>query len=308
METMDWRLDESISPQSQKQTTDLLPAACSVSATTTVSDAAGATALAACATFTGSIAMASNSAGQMTFDGITIITGDLVGYGTNNITGVSAATLQSIGGALGLSSMTAVSSLNFPDLTSVGTLNWTALGPNLQTLTFTKGITTVGTLNIADTYIQSLTGINPTTATAVSLGQNLYLTTIDLPLKTVTGALSITANANGASMVTLSELEMAGSLTVNNVTSLMLPALNNVTNLFSLAGNKFTSMSLPNFTTSTGFAIDNNDEMTNFTVPAYTVSSGGVSVQNNTALVGTVSFPVLTRVNGAVEVLGDFDA
>lgn len=280
-------------------------AQCSVSATTTLEAAADATAISGCTTFSGSIAMASSVSGAVDFGGITKITGSLLAMNADNITSITANALQSIGQTFEVQSGTILTTLAFPALTSVKSLQWIVIGPYMQQPSF-GALTTVKSLNIRDTFLQSLTGISLETADTIYIAQNNHLTSISMPLTSVSTMLTLQDNANGQSAASFPNLVTAGGIDIRNTSSLDLSALRNVTDAFSITGNTFTNLSLPAFTTSNGFAVDNNNYMTSLSAPKYTSTAGAFSVQNNTDLTGTITFPKLAQVAGAATILGSF--
>jgi hypothetical protein len=98
-----------------------------------------ATALAACKTFSGSIAVSTAFSGSMALDSVQQITGDLVAANSSELIELSGSDLQTIGGSFKLEALQLLTTLNFPKLSKVEALQWNAL-PNLQDVGFTQGI------------------------------------------------------------------------------------------------------------------------------------------------------------------------
>ena len=239
-------------------------------------------------------------------DGMQHLTGSLTGTSITNVTSISGSTLQTIGGNLTLASGTLLNSLNFPALSSVGGISFTALGPGYQNLGF-GNVSQIGGLSIIDTYLQSLTGISMTSGNAIDIAQNQYLNNITLETKTLTGLLSLSANANGQAAVSLPDLTSAGGIDIRNASSVALPVLANTTSGdVSLVGNNFQSLSLPALTSTNGLTVENNNQMSNMSVPKLGNVGASVNVWNNSALTGAINFPVLTNVVGSVYVVGAY--
>lgn len=274
------------------------------SATTTLSSAADATAISGCSTYTGSIALATSITGDITLNGIQTVTGSLLGPTIGNMTSLTSTTMTSIGGNLTLANGANLNYLSFPLMTSVGALSLSVLGPQYQATGFTN-LSSVPSLTIQNTYLQSLAGITvANTASNVIISQNVLLTNVTLSPKQVSGALSVTDN-NGVNL-NMPYLLTAGVITVTNVASLAMPALQNATGAVYLESSYYTTLSLPNITQSAGMTIYNNSAMTNFTLPAYAITSASIDVHANPALTGTISLPALTTVDGTGNFTGAF--
>jgi hypothetical protein len=192
-------------------------------------------------------------------------------------------------------------------LTSVGSLTFHTIGPNLQQLTgWTQGLRNVGALDIQDTFLGNLNGINLTSAQSITIANNQYLTNIDIPLTSLSGALTLNANAAGRTVATFNNLTSVGSIAISNCSTVGLAALANATGNVALNSNNFPNLTLPNFGSSNGLTINNNNMMTRLDLPAYAQDSGALSIQNNTMLGGTISLPALIRVAGAANIVGAY--
>jgi len=275
-------------------------------ATATIQNGGDATALASCQTFTGSIAIATSTFGDLDFSGIRQITGSLVANGARNVTSITAANLATIGGALDLEGLIGIGALNFGNLTSVGSLTFQTLGNNLQVLNWGSGLKTVGALNIQDTFLQNLNGINLTSAQSINIANNQYLTDINIPLTTISGAIILNANAAGRTAASFGNLTSAGSVSISNCSTVNLASLANTTGLVALTSNGFANLSLPALASSNGLIITNNNQMTALSLPSYATDNGALSVENNTMFQGPINLPSLVRVSGAAVFRGAF--
>jgi len=221
------------------------------------------------------------------------------------VTSISADSLATIGGQFHLDTLTAMTGLTFARLATVNSLVWNAL-PQLQGINFNTGLQTVGQLDIRNTGLQSLSGINLKTASSIYISNNVYLTSINMQLKTVSGAMTLDSNANGNLTANFPNLIGASAITIANTSELTINSLEYVNKTFALYGNSFQTVAMPNLTTTGDFVLDNNDQMTNFTIPSLTTVNGVLSVENNTAYTGDITFPKVTRVTGALIVQGGF--
>lgn len=277
-----------------------------VQPTATIQNGGDATALSGCQTFTGSIVIASSTPGDLDFSGIRQITGSLSAQGARNVTSITASTLGTVGNALDLEGLIGLNALNFGNLTSVGSLTFHTLGPNLQVLNWGTGLKTVGALDIQDTFLQNLNGINLTSAQSINIANNQYLTDINIPLTSITGAINLNANAAGRTAASFGNLTSAGSISISNCSTVNLAALMNTTGQVALTSNGFSNLSLTQLYSSNGLIIQNNNQMTALSLPAYNTDNGALSIENNTMLQSAISLPALVKVSGAAVFRGSF--
>lgn len=274
------------------------------SGTSTLQSAADASALSSCSTFSGSIAIATGTTDSIALNGINRITGSLTADNVTEMTELSADSLQIIDDSFTLNSLTILSTLNFPELTSVATIDWTAL-PALQGLSFTTGVQTAGTVSIINTQLATLDGIDLTTVDSMTITNNNYLDDIDMQIGNITTALIIEANGRNVT-ASFPNLIWAYNITLANVTEIDIPSLASLNGSMGIYANYFTSISAPNLTTVGGsLSFQSNEDMTNMSFPELKTVNGGLDVVNNTAL-KTIDFPALETVGGAVDFEGNF--
>lgn len=230
----------------------------------------------------------------------------MTAQGARNVTSITASTLGTVGNALDLEGLIGLGALNFGNLTSVGSLTFHTLGPNLQVLNWGSGLKTVGALDIQDTFLQNLNGINLTSAQSINIANNQYLTDINIPLTTITGAINLNSNSAGRTAASFGNLTSAGSISISNCSTVNLASLMNTTGQVALTSNGFSNLSLPLLYSSNGLIIQNNNQMTALSLPAYNIDNGALSVENNTMFQSAITLPALTRVSGAAVFRGAF--
>jgi hypothetical protein len=282
------------------------PTQCS-QATATVASQADASTLAECTTFTGDVLITEAAAGVITLTGIDQITGSLLVDSAAGLTSLIAPTLNSISEIFNLTGLTILSTLSFPELTSVGSIFWKTL-PELDSLTFSSTVNKASVVNIQDTQLTSLDGISLDTVGTLVISNNRMLTDIKLAAVTnVTTSLEIDSNGQGLT-VELPLLESSeGDLTFRNATSISIPALSSVVGTLSFLFNSIESISAPNLTTVTGLAINGNPSLGNISFEKLqTIGGGGIQVENNTILTDISGFNSLTKISGALNILGNF--
>lgn len=277
-------------------------ATCSRSATLTITNSADTASLATCETYTGSIAIAT-AVPAVTLDGPKRITGNLIVNSNGTLGSLEAADLRIIDGTFSLQNLDNLGSVSMPELTQVKQLKFAALGQNFLSLGFTSGLKQVDDLSIADTFLQSLTGIELDTAGTFEVVSNALLSNLTMSLRNTTGGLSIRGNKAGLAVV-LNNLKSTGDLNINNCASVQLNSLVNVTGIASFYGNNFKTLSLPNLTNTNGFTL-NNSEVGNFSVPKLQ-NTESLNIALVPQLDGALNFPSLAIIRGATFINGSF--
>ncbi|KAI4834145.1 GPI-anchored cell wall organization protein Ecm33 [Aureobasidium sp. EXF-8845] len=281
---------------------------CSVSGTTTIQSPADASALSACSTFSGSIAIASGLGAPVSIPGVRRITGDLVATNNSQIPSISADSLQIIGGAFKLNELQILSTLSFPQLSQVDSIQWNALA-GLQLLSFTTGVSQASELNIQNTQLQTLDGINLAVVDTVFITNNNYLNDISMQLGNITTSLNIESNGGNVSAI-FPNLIWANNMTFRNVSTIALNSLTTVNGSLGFYSNEFESLQCANLTTvgsnKGDLTIVSNQNLNNVSFPQLKKVGGGLSIQNNTDLMVIDGFPKLATITGAFDLYGDF--
>ncbi|KAK9369292.1 hypothetical protein V1509DRAFT_483179 [Lipomyces kononenkoae] len=259
--------------------------------------------LSGCTTFGGDIILSPTLA-TATINGIQTINGNLICTNNTQITSITAPVLQTIGGTFQLQELTILNSLNFPRLTSVGSINWVTL-PAVSGLGFTTGVTSCQDVYISDTDLNTLNGLSLTSVSKLDLNNNLNLNVVNMGLTEATYQVDISYNGNTA--ISFPNLVWAYNLTFQDVSSISTPSLAVVNASYLLISNVFSSFSAPNLTTVGGLSIDDNMSLTNMSFPKLTTVGGsGLQVANNTKLTSISGFPNLSTINGALDLEGNF--
>jgi len=280
---------------------------CSNTATTTIQSQADATAIAACRIYQGSIAIADSTVDNIDLSGLSTITGDLIASNVTQITQLTASQLSVIGGAFNLLDMTRLSTLNFPSLVNVGSITWNGL-PALQQLSFTQGVQQLKSLDIENTQLNSLTGINLETAGSITIVNNYYLNDITMQLGNVTEQLTI--SYNGAKLnVQFPNLVWANNATIRGADQISTPSLSSVNGSLGFYMGTFSSYSAPNLTNVGGaLSFVSNAGVSNISMPELTTVGQALYIVNDTSLTTIDGFPSLKTVGGNVLAVGTFDS
>lgn len=220
------------------------------------------------------------------------------------MTSLSGKDLNSIGGSMSLTSLTILSTLSFPQLTSVKSIQWAHLTA-LQQLGFTAGITTAESVLITDTQLSTLDGIDLKTVESLDINNNQYLTVINTDIVNITASLDINANAQSLK-VEFPKLTFAFNMTLRNISSISIPLLESVNTTLGFYGNYMTDIKAPNLTSVGGdLAIVGNGQLQNISFPELTTVSGGVTIANNSNLMSIDGFTSL-KTTGAINMSGNF--
>lgn len=277
---------------------------CSVSATTTIQNAGDATALASCKTFSGSIAIATGTTDDIALNGIKKLDGNLVSSDNANMKRISADSLEEIDGTMTLDGLTRLYAVEFPKLKKVQGIKWNAL-PNLQTIGFTAEVTEADKINIQNTAIRSLKGINIEKVDTIFIANNGYINEVNMQLGNVSDSMTFADN-NEALKITLPNLIWATNMTFRFVGSLEMPSLESLNGSLGLYNNGFESFSAPNLTSiGEALAIVANEKVSNISFPLLTKINDNLQIANNTNLSMIDGFPKLKSVGGAFDISGN---
>lgn len=274
-------------------------------ATATINSAADATALADCSTISGAVLIGTAASGTIDISGPQQITGDLIVENAGALTTLSSSSIGTIGGQFLLNNLTILSTLQFTDLVSVGSISWTAL-PALPQLTFTAVVKKAASVLITNTFLSTLDGINLDTVATLDINNNNRLKTFSTQVANITQLLNVASNGMDLD-VSFPNLIWAANMTLRNVSSVSLPSLATVNGSLGFYGNYLDSISAPNLTavTSGSLAMVANSDLANISMPLLKTVGGGVQIANNSALDG-ISFPLLATVGGAIDFSGNF--
>ncbi|QIW97020.1 hypothetical protein AMS68_002538 [Peltaster fructicola] len=280
---------------------------CSISSTTTIQNSGDGRALASCTTFSGSIAIATGTTDTIDLSGIQEITGSLTADSARMLPGLVSTDMTTIGSSFTLSNLSVLSTLTFPSLSSVQTIDWNGL-PALQGLTFTKGVQMASSLSVQNTQLGSLSGINLAQVDTVVIANNGYLNDINMQLGNVTNNLRLQANG-GKVVATFPNLIWANNLDINNVTTFSVPSLAAVNKTLNLQSDYFTSFSAANLTSiGQDLIIKDCSQLNNLSFPLLTTVTAALTVANNSKLTQISGFPQLNFVGGALDFTGNFSS
>jgi len=198
-----------------------------------------------------------------------------------------------------------LTSLSMPKLTSVGDLSLAGL-PNLSQLGFDKNVAQCKTLNIQNTFLSSLNGINLQNVNSIYIANNRMLQSLSFQVTSVPQSIILLANGDQF-QVNFPNLETASNITFRSCKSVTIPSLKNVTGNLGFYENGFGTLDCANLT-SVGqtLAINANPSLTEIDMPNLKTIGGGFQIQNNTQL-NNASFPAIQTIGGAFDFYGGFN-
>jgi hypothetical protein len=228
----------------------------------------------------------------------------LVADGATNLTSLGGDSLQSIGGKFTLNNLQLLTTLSFPFLKSAGDLSFQGL-PNLGSLGFSATIQSLTSLNIQNTFLGSLAGLNPQTISSIYIANNRMLQSLSFQVSSVSQSINVQSNGDQFN-VQFPNLQTAQNITFRNCPTISIPSLMNVTGSLGFYENSLTTISAVNLTSvGQSLAITANPNLNNISFPAVTTIGGGFQVQNNTNL-QQVTVPNLQTIGGALDFYGGF--
>ena len=285
-----------------------LLAACSATATATIESAGDAAALATCTTYSGSIAVATGVAEDIDLGSIKVIKGDLSIEGNTVIKRFGGANLQTVSGKVNLDKVSEIVALSFPRLTEVDTLILKGC-PNLLELEFTTGISKCDHLDIENTGLQNLNGINLDEAADIFIANNKQIDTINFSnITNITDFLTLSFN-NAMVNVSFPVLESANNISLRAIGSLDIPRLSkiNVGDFGVFESDNLESLAAPNLTKIDGaLVINNNKGLKNISFDSLTEVGANLQIANNTNLHEMQGLPELKNVHAALDMSGNF--
>lgn len=260
-----------------------------------------------CRQYDGDVIIADTASGTIQLNGVQSISGDLTCINATQLTSISADQLNSIGGTFDLERLTILSGLQFGSLANVNGIKWISL-PALQSLNFGGGIRRANNVEISDTALTSLDGIELEAVTTMNINNNRYLTEVDVnALTNVTRALTFAANSPDLT-ISLPNLGSAANLTFINISDVSMPSLESVGGSAGFYFATFQEFSAPNLTeTARDLAFVSCANLNELSFPALETIGGGFLIANNSKLEVIDEFPKLKTIGGALDFAGVFN-
>lgn len=243
--------------------------------------------------------------GSAALNNVKAIYGSLTINNATQLSSFSAPGLETVEDELSLTQLTILSTLALPLLTTVGTVNLVTL-PALSSIQLNTGITSLKSLVISDTSLETLDGFDITTLDTFNVNNNKELNSIDSALKTVNVALEVSFNSEDVE-VSFDDLEWANNMTFRDISSISLSKLEAVNASLGFINNSISSIEIPTLTKLGGsLSIVSNDNLEEVDLSNLTSIGGGFVISNNSELGSIEGFDSLQTVAGAIIFVGNF--
>jgi hypothetical protein len=238
------------------------------------------------------------------------IQGSLIVTNVTGLNSLSSSSINAISDTFSLVGLELLTGLRLDSLTRVGEIRFLHL-PRLETLTFgSQGVTKIDKIEISDTRLNDLSGLNVATVEDFFINNNNRLIAFNSDLVNITGDSGLVIENNGNNMeLELNDLESATELQFGSIKSVKVPALESISKSLKFDRNpELTSFSAPNLTeVGEALAFINNRKLSNVSLPNLESIGGDLSLLNNTAMDGIAGFPELTSVGGGIRLGGNFE-
>ncbi|KAF2690785.1 GPI-anchored cell wall organization protein Ecm33 [Lentithecium fluviatile CBS 122367] len=278
---------------------------CSRDDTFTVQNSGDATSLGECDTYTGNVEISSDLTDDIILDGLQELKGDFVISGNSALQRISGNSLETITGKLQVDNVQNLASLAFPKLTELGQLTLQGL-PNLRQLEFTSQVTKCPKIDIQNTDLQDLNGINVDKAESIFIANNKGIGNITMDVTNVTDFLTLSFN-NEEVDVSFPKLLQSKNATFRACGSISLPALSKIApGSLGVYDSKLESLACPNLTSiAQDLTLNTNSALANISFPELTKVGASLQIANNTQLHKIDGFPKLAEVGAALDMSGD---
>lgn len=261
---------------------------------------------ASCEALVGDLTIGGDSLSVAYLNNVKAIYGSLNIIGATQLTSFTANSLGSISGEFKLQGLTILSTLALPALSAVDSINFITL-PALDSIQLNTGITSITSLYISDTSLETIDGFDVTSLNTFNVNNNKNLATIDSNLEEVKVALEVSFNAKTVE-VAFDQLKWANNITFRDVSSVSLSKLQAVNASLGFINTSLSQIDLSSLTTVGGsLAVVSNEDLEELELSNLTSIAGGFEIANNTKLSNIDGFDSLETVGGAIIFMGAFN-
>lgn len=266
-----------------------------------------------CPTVTGDLTIPTGLGGDISISGIKKVTGSVVVKENQGITGLTISDLTEVGDTVDIQRNNVLGNIRMDKLDTINKLSLISL-QQLATIGFgSQGSTEAKTVEVSDTSLSDLTGLNLAKVDTLKITTNSQLKMFNSDLKKI--GQSLVFNKNGKNMeVNMTVLEEAQDITVaGSVAAFSVPSLKKISALRFTDNPNLETFEAKNLTEvganakKTGsISFIGNDKLNNVSFPGVTKIFGDLTVKNNTAMSELNGFPKLETIFGALLIAGDF--
>ena len=262
--------------------------------------------VAACATAVGEVTVHGDVLEAIDLTGLEAFYGSLSVKNATNAKSFVAPNLELVSGSLVLDSNTILDTVNLALLTTVGTLEFSAL-PHLESTGLTTGITSAENITISDTSFVNVNSINVFLLKIFNVNNNKDIELIDSGIKKITDTLSISSNSENLD-VSLDLLTTANQVYFESINSLSVANLTSVNDSLTFETTSLDKISILKLTNIGGsLTIDGNDNLEEVSLPQVTSVGGVLVVKDNLKLESFEGLSKLKTVGGSATIDGAFN-
>jgi hypothetical protein len=276
-------------------------------ATTTIRNAADASVLASCKTFTGVIAVATDSAPIIEISGVESLVGSFIASDNPGVTTVAATDIVTVSDTVKLSNLAVLTNITFPSWQTIDTLilnnipapTWVELSNTAQQ---------VNNLYVQDTQLEGLFGISLQLAQVevLEVTGNRFLGDAVLEVGNITQQCVVRDNFGSMSLV-LPNLTHVYNMQISNTSSISLPLLESVTSGLEISGNGISNLTIPALTYIGGdFNITDNPTLSELFISELVSMQGDLNIVDNPQLADVNGLDSLGFIGGSVDMSGMF--
>ncbi|CAO3649020.1 unnamed protein product [Cunninghamella blakesleeana] len=264
--------------------------------------------LAACRTFSGTLSINSTiQGGNVQMNYIEKVKGDILIYNVNDLRTIELSALRSVTGTLKIDNNPQLSNIILSKLTEVNTTIFNGL-PSIQSLQFPSVLQEIRRIDVTDTSLSTLDGINATSIDEINIAGNKKLNDIRLShVQSIGKSFYVSKNGDKLSL-NLGSLQEIQSGTFESLQDIQLNGLQTVNGGLYFYNNQMRSIDLSNVTQWPGaLSIENNANLETVRVTKLEQLGGAITIKNNNRLVFADVFPELSQVGGSMELTGTFN-
>ncbi|KXL41393.1 hypothetical protein M433DRAFT_140419 [Acidomyces richmondensis BFW] len=278
-------------------------------ATTTIRNAADASSLIPCATFTGTVVIATDFPDPVIeVDGPETVVGSIYVANNSQITTIASRDLTTITEDCVLENLPLLANITLPKWTSVTTLTLSKI-PTPNTLNMQTTFQQVSNLYVTNTTLEALPGLLLQSAQmdVLSITGNKYLENGWFGVGNITQQATI-LNNGGQMSLTMPNLTYAYNMNISNASTVNIPLLQSVSQNLDISWNSVQNISLPKLSyVGAELSLTNNVQLTALAFEQLVNIQGNFIVSNNPLLNQVAGLEALSYVGGDLTLDGNIN-
>ncbi|CAR29607.1 ZYRO0G12694p [Zygosaccharomyces rouxii] len=281
-----------------------VPSSCTIKPNSTATQQSDLDKYSSCQTLVGNLTVSGSEIQTGSLNGVKNLEGSLTIYNASNLVQFNADTLQNISHSLNLQLSTSLQTASFNGLEEVDTIKMVAL-PQLHD--FETNVKKANVVYISDTSLKTVHAFGELQKVrSFNLNNNKDLANLESSLESVEDELEFSANGQDAN-VTFNDLKWANNITLRDVHRASFVSLKQVNSSLGFINNTIDSLNLSNLTSVGGsLSFVSNRNLTGINATNLEEVGGGFVIANNSNFKLIGGFPKLSKVGGAISVVGNY--